>query len=521
VGAPTSLLGNARGFARDFPRDKMPSGYLWDIVDFVPLIIDAQLTGRGGWKWGSNVMTGDPETGIYAPFLTGDKLLVQTTDGKLFEVNPTTFAVTLRGSLPRAIQNPVQLVDTVIHFDKTGVVAPKLITSPGGVPTVNPIAAGHLASPVGTVYKSMLVTGGAGGETNVIRFSNPNYLLSDPLSFQPVSRYATNLPVTALAALRAVVLVFHGGSVERIRGSQPAIPGDVGDMFVESLFDRAGCVDPLTIAYWNDNCVFADEHGVHMTDGSIVRNIVSQGGILYYWRQLYEFKSTMAACTFLDYYIITIRRSDGAPPVTLVVDLNKRQWFRLSNIPALCYVASSSGQAMERVWAGLAGTTRLARIGPCFFPAFGTSAIKDDDGTNVLPTFETPWYRLGQEGRKRIRFAYLSYDARVPTSIGRSDVPAGWRYGGDEAGPEPAVLDQIAELAAQQVVSLGYVRSPQDPAYTALGTLPDTNQYTRFRLPIGQNPYGIAFKVAQIAATSVLRIFDLGVEDQAGERSRV
>jgi hypothetical protein len=58
--------------------------------------------------------------------------------------------------------------------------------------------------------------------------------------------------------------------------------------FVESLFDRAGCVDPLTIAYWNDNCVFADEHGVHMTDGSVVRNIVSQGGILYYWRQLYE-----------------------------------------------------------------------------------------------------------------------------------------------------------------------------------------------------------------------------------------
>jgi hypothetical protein len=79
VGAPTSLLGNARGFARDFPRDKMPSGYLWDIVDYVPLIIDAHLTGRGGWKYGSNVMTGDPETGIYAPFLTGDKLLVQTT----------------------------------------------------------------------------------------------------------------------------------------------------------------------------------------------------------------------------------------------------------------------------------------------------------------------------------------------------------------------------------------------------------------------------------------------------------
>jgi hypothetical protein len=76
---------------------------------------------------------------------------------------------------PSRSRTPWQLVDTVIHFDKTRVVAPKLITSHRWRgPTVNPIAAGHLASPVGTVYKSMLVTGGAGGETNVIRFSNPN-----------------------------------------------------------------------------------------------------------------------------------------------------------------------------------------------------------------------------------------------------------------------------------------------------------------------------------------------------------
>jgi hypothetical protein len=216
-----------------------------------------------------------------------------------------------------------------------------------------------------------------------------------------------------------------------------------------------------------------------------------------------------------------MRRSDGASPITLVVRPEQA-----AVVPALEHQphSATSPHRAVRHGARLGGPRRhdtLARIGPCFFPSFTPVAIKDDDGTNVLPTFETPWYRLGQEGRKRIRFAYLSYDARVPTSIGRSDVPAGWRYGGDEAGPEPAVLDQIAELAAQQVVSLGYVRSPQDPAYTALGTLPDTNQYTRFRLPIGQNPYGIAFKVAQIAATSVLRIFDLGVEDQAGERSRV
>jgi hypothetical protein len=66
VAAPQSLLGQARAFARDYPRDRMPAGYLWDVVDYVPLIIDAGLTGRGGWVWGSNAMGGDASAGILA-----------------------------------------------------------------------------------------------------------------------------------------------------------------------------------------------------------------------------------------------------------------------------------------------------------------------------------------------------------------------------------------------------------------------------------------------------------------------
>ena len=138
-------------------------------------------------------------------------------------------------------------------------------------------------------------------------------------------------------------------------------------MFVEQVFNRQGCLDPQTIAYWNDNCIFADEHGVHMTDGSIIRNLVTQGGILYYWRMLYQNKQTICGGVFLDYYILTIRRTDGIVD-TLVCDLNKRQWFRFSNIPALCYIASAGGANMERLWAGLAGKGRLARLGPVLLP---------------------------------------------------------------------------------------------------------------------------------------------------------
>jgi hypothetical protein len=523
MGAPTSLLGDARAFARDFPRDRMPKGFLWDVLDYVPSIIDAVLTGRGGWIWGSTAMGGDPETGIYVPFLSGDKQFVQATDGRLYDIGlAAPYTATNIAPIARAKQNPIFFIDTVIHFDRTGATSPALITAPGGVPAIAAMNAAHPKATVGSPWKGYVVYGGAPGEENVVRFTVPNQPLAAASSFDANSFYPTALPVTALEGMRSVILIFHGGSVERLRGSQPAHGTSQGDFILEPLFDRAGTIDPLSIATWNDNCVFADEHGVHITDGSVIRNLASQGGILYFWRALYEHKISMCATTFLDYYIVTVRRSDTSVPFTLVCDLNKRQWFRFSNIPALCYLASSTGTGMERIWAGLAGKGRLARLGPCFFPVLDSVLIQDDDGTPVLPVFETPWYRLGQEGRKRIRFAYLSYDARVPGALlAQDDLSASWRLADDEDGIPPVLQHEIATRAASQALSLGYVRSPQDPAYTTLGQFPSTQGYTRYRLPVGQFPYGVAFKVAQAIPTSTLRIFDLGVEDQAGERSRV
>lgn len=514
MASPTSLLGNARAFARDFPRDRMPPGFLWDVVDYVPTIIDANLTSRGPWRWGSAVMTGDPETGIYAPYLNGDKLLTQTVNGRLFEVLPDApYTVTDRGALPRARQNPVMFVDAVVHFDTAKAMTPRLINNVGGVPTITAANAVHKFSPVGCVYKSRLVTGGAPGEENRLRFSVVNQLLSAVGSYDNLSFIDTDLPVTGLAALRAVLLVFHPGSVGRVRGATPpSSPDDDGDMNPEPLFDRAGCSEPRTIAYWNDNVIFADEHGVHITDGAVIRNLASQGSILYFWRLLYQYKLTMAACTFLDYYIITVRRTDGLN-VTLICDLNKRQWFRFANVYALTYIASAGGGGMERVWAGMAGTNRLARIGPTFFPDLTLGLVADDDGTAVLPVLETPWYRLGKEGRKRVRFGYVSYDARISASTTKQQ-----ELGYEPEPPPLATPEMLAALAP--VLDVGYITSPQQASYVSMGGLPSTSGYTRYRLPLGQFPYGVAFRVKQTAPTVTTRVFDLATEAQAVEASR-
>src|SRR5262252_4809258 len=137
MGAPTSLLGQARAFARDFARDQMPKGYLWDVVDYVPQVVDAGLTGRGGWRWGTAPLGGDIESGILAPVTwtdsslhIEDQLLFQTSAGRLISVNttdPTGPIISDRGAVVRACQNPVQRYGDIIWLDRSKTLLPQIV----------------------------------------------------------------------------------------------------------------------------------------------------------------------------------------------------------------------------------------------------------------------------------------------------------------------------------------------------------------------------------------------------------
>src|SRR4029450_12715440 len=105
MGRPTSLLKQAYAFARDFPRDEMPDGYMWDMVDFVPSTLDAKLTGRGGWDWGSALHSSDFTGGIYALFVAGERLLVVDATGTMYTVDLATQALTAVGYVGPSVQN--------------------------------------------------------------------------------------------------------------------------------------------------------------------------------------------------------------------------------------------------------------------------------------------------------------------------------------------------------------------------------------------------------------------------------
>jgi hypothetical protein len=153
------------------------------------------------------------------------------------------------------------------------------------------------------------------------------------------------------------------------------------------------------------------------------------------------------------------------------------------------------------------------------------SATADANGVYVLPSFETPYYKLGEEGRKRIRFVYLSYDARTGASTLRDAHAQPWRS--EFPGDDEEQVELVPLVAPEQqavtgsVLQCNYILSPQAVNWTTAGGYPSTSAYTRFRLPVGKFPYGIAFQVKQLQPTTVTRVSDLAIEAHAAERSRV
>lgn len=490
MAAPVSLLKGARAFARDAAREAMPPGFLWDVVDFVPTIIEAPLSGRGAWLWGSAVASADFIAGILAPFSTGEKNLGSASDGTLYEVGlDTPYALTPRGNVPIARQNPVMLFDQVIWMDDAGLVEPSVV-GPAGAPVV---LAGKPKVRLGTIWSTYFVGANEPGHEDTVYWSAPNDVTA---AWDANALWRTSGEVTGLAALRNAILVFHANSVERLRGTRPPAGTSGGDIVLEPLFNQVGLTEPKTIAYWQENLIFADEHGVHITDGAVLRNLVQQGQIQSYWRPLYGARVNISAAVFLNYYVISVDLGGGLSD-TLVCDLDARQWFRLSNVIAVSMWASGGTTGMERFWGGMIGTTRLGRLGPMFFPeSVGKFIQIDANNVWVLPSFETPFYKLSAEGRKRVRFVYLSYGSTAPAI---QPIPP---YVGD-------------------MMSIGYITDPHEKGWSDAGTLPFAEAYSRYRLPIGKFPYGIAFHVEQIGPTSSTRISDLGIDAHPAERSRL
>ena len=480
---------------RDEPRNGMPAGAMWNLVDWIPGELDAPLAKRGGWSYASQALTtvlagaDDVVCVTYAPFTAGGQIVAVARDtaGPTYRLAQcvSTSSTTDRGATKFPSENPTFYRNKLYLTDSAGSADPHVYDG-----TSNSAALSG-TPPDGSrscVFKDRLVLANSSGNTNRVWFS----AAGDPTSWDTSLRYIdTSGAVTALYALRNAILVFHQYGSERIIGTIPP-PGT--DMSLQPLSDM-GLLDARSLAGTDEFAVFANASGVYLTDGSAVADLTEQGGIKSYWQDVYV-AATMASGImpggfYRGYYFVCL---SGAGTVdTLVCHIQSRRWFRMSNTKALSFGRKMAADG-EELYFGDSTEPRVNSMSSCFNP---TSTVKNDaDGTAVAPILETPYYDLA-ESKSTVRKVFVNYDLR------------------DAASDNPVLT--LSTILSPELTSYTDVVGQSGSAYT----LAETTERTRVRRLLRKATFGLGLKLAQSNASATTRLYSLAAEAHGREDSRV
>jgi hypothetical protein len=373
----------------------------------VPQIIQGSARMRGAWKYQSPVLA-QIDSMAYIPFRSGDKLLANA-HGTLYDAQSATVAPSV-GPVPISYQNPAFHRDRVIIPAADGVSSAVLVTLSGTTFSINPVGSGALTGRYATTFKDRVVLANSNGQPQQVAFcpaGNPT------IAWDPISVVNTTFPITGLAVQRTQVLAFHASTVERLRGTVPpdsTLTDQKGDLITDFLFARAGCYDARSIAYWDDNVLFADARGMHVTDGATVKNLAHQTGVLSAWQDAFSRggnpPDSIAGVVYHDYYFCTVRHT-GYVPITFLVDLSEYRSFQFTNLDCAAYAYSIG--TVEKLYG--TDVNRVTDLTPLLHPDPTILQI-DADGQPVLPTLATGFSRLTNGvGFKRVTDMRLVYEA--------------------------------------------------------------------------------------------------------------
>jgi hypothetical protein len=483
----TPFVRDIRGVYSDRARDRLPDGSLWQLRDWVPLILQAGARIRGAWKYQSPALTNPPDGMLYAPFRAGSRLLVANGTA-IHSVPVDSVGATSIGTIPAAMQNPVFWRNRAIVPAADGTSPARFIVFDGTTFTLTDAPGTALTGRFACIFKDRLVLGNSVGEPTQVAFCKPG----DPtIPWDSISKISTSYMLTGIAAQRTQVLCFHQSSVERLRGTTPpdsTLTDQTGDMILDVLFDRAGCYDARSIAYQNDNVLFADARGIFLTDGAIVRNVTQQGGASNLWRETFELGGTsplsIAGVVHQDYYICVVRHS-GQPPISLVLDIDARRLFTLSNIDAAC-LAYSVGAA-EKLFGVQTAEKRVTDLTPVFEPDSTVMQI-DGNGTPVLPRLSSGWEQLNKKpGYKRVLDLHFSYLADRDDDV--------------------------------EVLRASYGNTPTGTD-RVLGELHTQPKFHRRKMAVRRRLEGLSVTLEQLVPTRDTRLFDISVRQTPEESSR-
>ena len=484
-----SLLQEVRGIYTDRPRDRLPVGSVWEMTDFVPLVLQAGVRNRGAW---TNQLTGAIGAAIdgmhFARFRNGPRLMAVCGPYLVNIPVPTVSAHGYITNVPNTRQNPFMHRDNLIIPATDGTSTARQVTFDGANFTATPLPPSSFPGRVGVAWKDRTVLANSAANPTTVGFSKVGVPTQ---AWDANSLVPTSQDVTGLAAIGNTILVLHADSVERLRGSIPpdsTLSDPTGDLVLDTLADRVGCFDPRSIAYWNENVLFADASGITMTDAATVRNLIQQAGDRQLWQQMWlrggTYPLSAAGVVHQNYYIVTLRQN-SFPPVTFVFDLPTRRLFQFSNIDAVAW--AFVGGTQEALFAAL-GSTMVANMTPLFNP---NPALVQTDGNGiaVLPSIATAFSLLSKDiGFKRIHDVHLTYEAH------RDD--------------------------ALETMQIAYVNAPTG-SNQVFGEFPPATKYTRRAMSLNRRLPGLAVRLQQLQPTRDTRLYDISVRAFPEEEHRL
>lgn len=476
MGQPVLLQESfAGGFKRDIPRDRLPRDACYGLADFLPDVA-AGLRKRGGW---ANAVSGPGTLATnvtkigWAPFVgTAPQLCAFLADGTLYDVTNAAN----RGAIGAgaAFSSRCFFNDFLISADYTNP-----LKKYNGA-TISDLTGSPSAPRVVAPYKGFLLCANsvsAGRQRIYISGAN------NQDSWTIGSRYSDATgPVDGLAPVRSGVIVFHVSSCELLTGDIP--PGTTGDDFgIKPLFGDVGLYSTEAFAIADEAVVWADANGVYMSDGAALTDLTYEGGIKRYWETTISSPSAIAVGVWRGFAWVSILTTDadGVTNVTLVCDIRRRSWFRISNVAATNFAIRPDEP--DELYFGTVSSNRIGRMSTIFEPS--STYVTDGDTTAVVPILETAWFQNGK-GRNRWRRAYLSY-----------------------------LLDAVAG----RTVNLSFATTPEG-AYTSAGTLALSTSTVRERLPIARASDGLALKLTLSGSANDFRLHSLEAERLVSEQSR-
>jgi hypothetical protein len=412
------------GMKPDIPVGKLPKNAVVNLVDFIPSY-EGSISIRGNRNRTAALGNTYAAAVAFAPFSAGGQLVGITDTGAVKQVpHATAAAVTARGTAQVPLQPPV-FYRNVLYIPSSNGTA--TVKSYGGSSDAVAASGSPPAGMFATVYKDHLVLGRDATNSQRVWFSNGG----DAGSWDTAADgqwLDCSFPLTGIAALRNMILVFSEQGTERIRGD--IIPGVAGsDMVREPLF-AASTADPGSVVVADDICIFANSNGVYMTDGITLADLTEQGGVSQYWRKKnlnYASNSVYAAGYHKGKYIIALSNA-GSFVTCMVCDVKTRTWWEWTDVNASMFASVPSGYAGSS--AGLLfmaerGASYLADAANLFYGRaesgnflFGYTGLSEY--VSVLPT---PRVRTGffgnTPGLKRIKNVFVNY-----TASGSQSTPA-------------------------------------------------------------------------------------------------